>query len=268
MATYVIGDIQGCYKGFTQLLKSIRFRPQKDKLIAVGDIVARGEDSLSVIQYCHDLGERFSMVLGNHDLHLLAIHAGLRKPKASDKLGKLLKHPDIDQYIDWLRSFPLVKTWKKDTLIVHAGLYPMWSFEDAKQASKIINKQLTSKHYVKLLSHMYGNTPDTWSSQLSGMDRSRFIINACTRMRYLTPHLALDFACKTAPASAPDILQPWFQKYNPHLTAQQTVIFGHWASLQGRTDSTQFIATDTGYVWGNKLTAVNLAARKSFHVNA
>lgn len=113
MATYVVGDIQGCYKGLTQLLKTLQFRPNKDKLIAVGDIVARGEDSLSVVQYCHDLGENFSMVLGNHDLHLLAIHAGLRKAKDNDKLGKLLKHSEIDHYIDWLRAFPLVKTWKK-----------------------------------------------------------------------------------------------------------------------------------------------------------
>lgn len=268
MATYVVGDIQGCYKGLTQLLKTLQFRPNKDKLIAVGDIVARGEDSLSVVQYCHDLGENFSMVLGNHDLHLLAIHAGLRKAKDNDKLGKLLKHSEIDHYIDWLRAFPLVKTWKKNTLIAHAGLYPMWSFHDAKQASKEISKRLTSSEYVKLLSHMYGNVPDTWTSQLKGTDRARFIINACTRMRYLTPHLALDFACKSAPEKAPETLQPWFHKYNPHLTAQQTVIFGHWASLKGHTGSTQFLATDTGYVWGNKLTAIHLASHKSFHVNA
>jgi bis(5'-nucleosyl)-tetraphosphatase (symmetrical) len=257
MADYVVGDIQGCYKGLKRLLKKIQFNPNRDRLIAVGDLIARGEDSLSVLQFCYDLGDRFMTVLGNHDLHLLAISVELRPAKPSDRLGPLLQYAGRDTLYHWLRQFPLAWQYDANTLLSHAGLYPAWSFTDALANSQLVEQSLQGSAYPTFLAHMYGNEPAAWSQAHSEKQQQRFIVNAFTRMRYVTEHGALDFACKVAPQNAPKHLRPWFQFYNPHLQHKR-VIFGHWASLQGRTESTHCIGLDTGYVWGNAMSCLNL----------
>lgn len=266
MTDYVVGDIQGCYKGLKRLLKKIDFSAD-DRLFAVGDLVARGENSLSVLQYCHDLGERFHTVLGNHDLHLLAIGSGLKSAKPSDRLSKILSYNKRDNLFNWLRTMPLALRYDDNTLISHAGLYPAWSFSDAIKYSRIVEKKLQSEDYPRFLSEMYGNTPQTWSASLSKQDRARFIVNAFTRMRYVDHTGRLDFASKMSPQSSPQTLRPWFKFYNPHLTNKR-VIFGHWASLNGRTHTTGIIGLDTGYVWGNQMTALNLKTGKKVSVDA
>lgn len=268
MTDYVVGDIQGCYAGLKQLLHTIDFNPSKDHLYAVGDLVARGEDSLGVIQLCYGLGDSFTSVLGNHDLHLLAIHHGLKKAKPSDNLDALLNHKHINKYIDWLRAWPLAHCYNNNTLITHAGLYPSWSIAQANMMSDEIHAQLIHKKYPKLLAKMYGNQPYSWHSNLAGMERNRFIINAFTRMRYVSTHGALDFASKMHPNDAPNTVTPWFEHFNPQLHPHQQVIFGHWASLLGVTHQAQFIALDTGYVWGNKMSCLNLTDHTIIAVNA
>lgn len=258
MTDYVIGDIQGCYNGLKGVLNKVKFDPAKDRLFAVGDLVARGEDSLSVLEYCYDLGDAFQSVLGNHDLHFLAIAYGLKKAKDSDRLDSLLSSKRLPQLVQWLRNFPLALQYNPDTLICHAGLFPAWSIQDATHYSNLISHELTGDNLPQFLATMYGNFPDDWHADLSGVQLHRFIINACTRMRYLTHHGQLNFSCKSNPSAAPVALAPWFNLYNAKLLPHQRVIFGHWAALQGKTDSSQFIGLDTGYVWGGAMTLYNL----------
>ncbi len=267
MADYIVGDIQGCYKGLKKLLTKLKFNPQTDHLYAVGDLVARGEDSLSVLQYCHDLGEHFHSVLGNHDLHLLAISAEIRAPKPSDKLQKLLSYAQRDTLFGWLRHMPLAMHYQQHTLICHAGLYPAWSLCDAIEFSKEIEHVLQQPNYELFLQNMYGNTPNVWMPGLKGTERQRFIVNAFTRMRYLENQGGMNFTCKAPPSQAPHNLRPWFQFYNPYLLNKR-VVFGHWASLQGQTHSAQFVGLDTGYVWGNRLTAFDLQEHNLISIKA
>lgn len=268
MTDYVVGDIQGCYAGLNKLLDTLSFNPQHDKLIAVGDLIARGEDSLSVLKLCRSFGDRFTSVLGNHDLHLLVTQAGLKTAKEADRLDRLLNNKRLNRYIDWLRQFPLAYQYDPNTLITHAGLYPGWSFSQALQYSHEIETILQQKKFAESINALYGNRPHCWHSNLSGKDRKRFIINAFTRMRYISLNGGLDLKSKMSPTNAPDDIEPWFKKHNPHLSPQQRVIFGHWASLDGLTQHPQFIALDTGYVWGKKLTALNLTENKLISVSA
>lgn len=268
MTDYVIGDIQGCLGGIDKLLTHIGFNPHQDKLIAVGDLVARGENSLGVLELCYSLGDSFTSVLGNHDLHLLTTQAGLKEVKPSDKLTALLQSNKIQQYIDWLRQFPLAYQYDENTLISHAGLYPSWSFEQAVDYSDEIQQLLQQPDFAKQINNLYGNQPYSWHSQLTGKTRLRFIINAFTRMRYVTEHGALDFNAKMQPSSAPDSIKPWFKQHNPHLSDRQRILFGHWASLQGQTHDQRFIALDTGYVWGNTLTCFNLTNNNRISISA
>jgi bis(5'-nucleosyl)-tetraphosphatase (symmetrical) len=267
MTDYVVGDIQGCYKGLKRLLKKIQFNPNRDRLIAVGDLIARGEDSLSVLQFCNDLDDRFMTVLGNHDLHLLAISVELRPAKPSDRLGPLLQYAGRDTLYRWLRNFPLAWQYDANTLISHAGLYPAWSFADATAHSQLVEHALQGNDYATFLAHMYGNDPVAWSNAHTIKQQQRFIVNAFTRMRYVTRQGGLEFTCKVAPHNAPQHLLPWFQFYNPHL-AHKRVLFGHWASLQGRTGSLQHIGLDTGYVWGNAMSCLNLDTQEIIRVTA
>jgi bis(5'-nucleosyl)-tetraphosphatase (symmetrical) len=268
MTDYVIGDIQGCLGGLDKLLTHIGFNPQQDKLIAVGDLVARGENSLGVLELCYSLGDSFTSVLGNHDLHLLTTQAGLKEVKPSDKLKPLLQSNKIKQYIDWIRHYPLAYQYDDNTLICHAGLYPGWSFNQALRYSDEIQLLLQQPDFAVQINKLYGNQPYSWHSKLTGKQRLRFIINAFTRMRYVTEHGALDFNAKMQPSVAPANIKPWFQQYNPHLTGQQRVLFGHWASLLGQTNDPRFIALDTGYVWGNSLTCFNLTHNTPITIQA
>lgn len=256
--TLIVGDIQGCYSGLRGLLDKCEFDATQDQLLCVGDIVARGEDSLATVDYLMSLGERFSAVLGNHDLHLLAVIEGIKPANKKDNLANLLASPAAPAIARWLRQFPLAMRIDDRHVMVHAGLYPGWGAEQLLQLSAEVSAQLQGPAYQDVLSHMYGNGPLHWHDDLSGDARMRFIINACTRMRFVTNDYKLNLKEKGTPASASNRLKPWYLLSNPQLPKDQHVVFGHWAALEGRTGHPQFIGLDTGYVWGNKLTALRL----------
>ena len=253
MRNYVVGDIQGCYKGLLKLLVKAGFRPHKDKLWAVGDLVARGPDSLATMEYLYDLGPHFETVLGNHDLHLIACAYGVSRPKPQDKLEPLIQHKYFSRYIDFLLTKPLAIAPTQNTLISHAGLYPNWSISKALKLSQEIETQLQGEHIKKFLSNMYGNLPSKWHKNLEGYARYRFIINAFTRMRFVYKGTTLDFETKCHPKNAPSHITPWFKHQNSSLKSSQTLLFGHWASLLGEVPNSlpidaSVIALDTGYV--------------------
>ena len=258
MATYLVGDIQGCYDGLERLLAEVEFNPAKDTLIGVGDLIARGPDSLKTLKYLYKLGDSFNTVLGNHDLHFLAITQGIAYAKQNDQLTPLLNDKNLSRYIEWLRQFPLALRLDKNSLVAHAGLYPTWSFKKAVALSDEVCESLTGKHWREMLTKMYGAEPRLWNNQLSGQSRNRFIINAFTRMRFLTLGKALEFNTKSSPSNSPKTLHPWFLFKNKKLKDNQRVFFGHWASLMGNTGNEQYIGLDTGYVWGNQMTLFNL----------
>ena len=268
MQRLVVGDIQGCYKGLCKLLKKAKFDPNKDKLYAVGDLIARGEDSKSTVDLLRDLGGSFQTVLGNHDLHFLAISQGLKPAKPSDRLGPLLKHKKLNDVVNWLRQFPLALQVDDNTLLTHAGLYPRWSFTDAITYSNAVQRELMSDQWQMFLQRMYGNYPDYWYQGMPHADMLRFAVNSFTRMRFIDQQGHLEFKTKTAPSRQDFPLRPWFTAYNPYLKPEQRVVFGHWAALLGKTSSLQFIGLDTGYVWGNSLTALRLEDNKIISISA
>jgi bis(5'-nucleosyl)-tetraphosphatase (symmetrical) len=266
VATYIVGDIQGCLNGLIRLLKKVNFSTVNDRLIAVGDLVGRGSQALETIDYLYSLENSFESVLGNHDLHFLAIYAGIKKAKPCDKLDDLLASSQIKNYVTWLRQKPLALLANSNTLVTHAGLYPNWSVKKALIYNNEVSEQLKSKNWQKLLSNMYGNQPSTWSKNLNQQDRLRFIVNALTRMRFIENSCDLDFDCKTSPQNASENLVPWFEKTNKKLHTNQQIVFGHWAALNGQTNSKQFVALDTGYVWGQSMTLLNLSSGEKYTV--
>ncbi|MCF2949707.1 symmetrical bis(5'-nucleosyl)-tetraphosphatase [Paraglaciecola aquimarina] len=266
MATYIVGDIQACLSGLQKLLKKVNFCPKTDKLIAVGDLIGRGPEALDTLEYLMGLGNNFDTVLGNHDLHFLAIYAGVRKAKASDKFDDLLASPKIETYIDWLRQKPLALTLDKQTLICHAGLYPQWSIKQGVKYSKEISQILGSSQWKIFLANMYGSQPNIWHDKLKGAERNRFIVNAFTRMRFLEQKSALNFDCKSTPEDAPKKLEPWFNITNSQLTKHQSIIFGHWAALQGKTRLKNIIGLDTGYLWGLSMTLLDFDTKIKYSV--
>jgi len=273
MKNYVIGDIQGCYKGLKKVLKAAKFKPDEDKLWAVGDLIARGPDSLSTLAFLKDMGEHFDTVLGNHDLHLLAAAHGVSKVKPQDKLADLMKDKQFPAYIDFLLSKPLALQPQKHVLITHAGLYPQWSFKKALKMSGKVQKEILAPKPSDFFKNMYGNSPSTWSKTLSPTDKRRFAVNALTRMRYVDMSMALDFDTKTHPRNAPKNLLPWFEVNNSKLSSKDTIIFGHWASLLGQIPKSiacpaKVIALDTGYVWGNKMSLYCLETQQTTTISA
>lgn len=257
MTDYVVGDIQGCYKSLRALLKKAQFDPTTDTLYCVGDLVNRGSDSLKTLRFIRDLGPAAKTVLGNHDLHLISLYYGFRKLKSFDTLKKLIEAKDADDLIEWLRQQPLmINIEDKNSVIVHAGLYPSWSVEQALEYSDEISTLLKSDKYEKLLKNMYGNTPDKYKvGRKNKHNRRRFTINAFTRMRYCAKNGRLDFEDKGPPAKTKGKLKPWFLL--PHRRENKNVIFGHWSSL-GLFRGDQVIAIDTGCVWGGKLTLYDI----------
>lgn len=264
MKNYVVGDIQGCYKGLRKVLKLAGFNANEDKLWAVGDLIARGPQSLDTLEYLHDLGsEHFDTVLGNHDLHLIAMAHGIASPKPVDKLEPLMKHRSFSTLIDWLCTKQLALKPVKHHFISHAGLYPAWSIKKALALSKEVNTALNGTQKTKFLKSMYGNTPTVWSDDLEGEQRLRFVVNAFTRMRFLNGQ-ALEFKTKCHPETAPNDLIPWFDQHNPKLKKKKVLIFGHWASLMGQTNKSSVIGLDTGFVWGKKLSLYCIETREYF----
>lgn len=261
MAIYAIGDIQGCYDPFRRLLDQLDFDPAKDRLWLVGDLVNRGPKSLKTLRFVKSLGESVISVLGNHDLHLLAlasgaVHAGSR----FDSLQKTLNAGDCDELVDWLRHRPLAHYEKSiDTLLVHAGTHPNWSIKKTLARAAEVEQALQAADYVKLLGKMYGNTPATWSGELTGYKRLRFIINCLTRMRMLTESLRLNMSHSGAPWRARKSLVSWFDFPDPAWGSTR-IVFGHWSQL-GLVVLPKLICLDTGCVWGRQLTAARLDTR-------
>lgn len=266
MAIYIVGDIQGCFSGLQRLLRKVDFSPKRDKLIAVGDLVGRGPEALQTLDYLYSLQDNFNTVLGNHDLHLLAIHAGIRQAKSSDKFDELLASPQLKNYINWLRNKPLALMADKHTLVTHAGLYPKWSTKKAVALSAEVSEQLQGKKWRDFLNVMYGNQPTVWSKTLAGPERLRFIVNALTRMRFIDLNCELNFSCKSSPYDAPSELIPWFKVENKKLKPSKKIVFGHWAALSGHTQNHQFCGLDTGYVWGQRMTLLDLSENRCYSV--
>jgi bis(5'-nucleosyl)-tetraphosphatase (symmetrical) len=261
MAVYAIGDLQGCYDPFRRLLDEIKFEPSRDTLWLAGDLVNRGPKSLKTLRFVKKLGDSAKTVLGNHDLHLLALEAGVvRFGKRFGSLQKLLDAPDVAELCDWLRHRPLAHYDEDlDTLLVHAGTHPGWSVEKTLALAAEVEAALQARDYSTLLGKMYGNTPNSWSGKLSGYKRLRFIINCLTRIRMMTADGHLDLSFSGSPWRARKGLTPWYDAAHP--SWQRTrVIFGHWSAL-GLIVLPDLISLDSGCVWGRQLTAVRIDKR-------
>jgi bis(5'-nucleosyl)-tetraphosphatase (symmetrical) len=259
MTRYAVGDLQGCYDPLRRLLNRVKFDPNRDQLWSVGDIVNRGPQSLECLRFFYTLGGSARMVLGNHDLHLLAVAQGIRPIKRGDTLQPILDAPDCAELLEWLRHSPLLHRDGIYTMI-HAGLAPQWSIQRAQQLADEVSGVLKSERMVDFLRGMYGDTPNCWSNDLSGIERWRTITNYLTRLRFCTREGVLDLKSKEGPGSAPLGFMPWFD-VPERKSAGDILIVGHWATLMGKTRREDVIALDTGCVWGNQLTLFNLETR-------
>jgi bis(5'-nucleosyl)-tetraphosphatase (symmetrical) len=257
MATYAIGDVQGCCDELQILVDAIRFDPARDKLWFVGDLVNRGPKSLQTLRFIKSLGDAAICVLGNHDLHLLSLALVGSAPVNSSGLERLLWARDSIELIDWLRNRPLAHYDRQlNTLMVHAGVIPQWSVKEVLARAHEVEKALRGPRPEKFLAAMYGRKPNLWSNDLRSNDRLRFITNCLTRIRYRTANGRLDFDEKLAPKHAGRKLQPWFAAHN-RKTSDTRIVFGHWSTL-GLLDKPGLLGLDTGCVWGGALTAVRL----------
>ncbi len=258
MATYAIGDIQGCYDQLQQLLDKIGFDPARDTLWFAGDLVNRGPQSLEVLRFVKSLGERAITVLGNHDLHLLAVWQDKHHHfKSNDTLLPVIRAADRDELLEWLRRRPLLHyDAGLDYLLVHAGLPPQWDTETAMRCAREVETTLRGEQFRDFLENMYGNKPKRWSEQLGGWDRLRFAVNCFTRLRFCTAEGELDFHHKGKPGGDDTEVLPWF-KVPGRRNRGQRILFGHWSTLGLYADD-NVRAIDTGCLWGGALTALRL----------
>ena len=254
MSRFAIGDVQGCYEELRELLARLHFSADRDRLWFVGDLVNRGPRSLEVLRFVRALGGNAETVLGNHDLHLLAVTAGRRRLRRSDTLEAVLEAKDRERLIEWLSERPLALREAGD-LIVHAGIVPQWTAEATLAHAREVESELRTGR-AELFEHMYGDQPDRWSEDLAGMDRLRFIINVLTRMRLCTRDGQINLALKGKPPADGSVWRPWFEA-EERLTAAVRVVFGHWSAL-GLVLRANLAGLDTGCVWGGALTALDL----------
>lgn len=257
MAVYAIGDVQGCYDELSRLLDLLKVDPADDEMWFVGDLVNRGPRSLDVLRLVKTLGRAATVVLGNHDLHLLAFGLAGSARVPDNDLRQVLDAPDRDELLDWLRHRPLAH-YRPDlnTLMVHAGIAPAWDPLQTVKLAREVESALRGRGHPQFLRDMYGDQPDAWSPALTGTERLRFIINCLTRIRYCHPDGRLDFADNGPPGSQAPGLAPWFDL--PQRAAQSVrIVFGHWSSL-GFLQRANLLCLDTGCVWGRTLTAVRL----------
>ncbi len=255
MATYAIGDVQGCFDDLLRLLDRLNFDERRDTLWFAGDLVNRGPKSLDTLRFVKNLGETAVAVLGNHDMHLLAASCVPKSAQKKDALSQVLEAPDCGELIDWLRFRPLFH-YNGDFCLLHAGLPPQWDLKKTQKMASLVEKTLRSPNYPLFLKQMYGNKPNSWSADLKGVARLRFIVNCFTRMRYCDSTGKLDFANSGPVGSQPKGLIPWFEV--PHRkSADLRIIFGHWSTL-GYYEGANCYAIDTGCLWGGKLTAIKL----------
>jgi bis(5'-nucleosyl)-tetraphosphatase (symmetrical) len=263
MAIYAVGDIQGCHAELMQMLDKIAFDQAKDKLWLVGDLVNRGPGSLEVLRLVKSLGDSAITVLGNHDLHLLAVAEGAAELNRNDTLDEILAAPDRDELLRWLRNQRLLHV-QDGYVLVHAGLLPQWDVALAESLAREVEAALRCDDYATFLSRMYGNFPHHWDDSLSGYKRLRVIVNAFTRMRICTQDGEMEFKFKSEVENIPAGYLPWFD-VTRRASRDATVIFGHWSAL-GLLLRKNVIALDTGCLWGGPMTAIRLEDRKLFQV--
>ncbi|MGE3771798.1 MAG: symmetrical bis(5'-nucleosyl)-tetraphosphatase [Gammaproteobacteria bacterium] len=262
MATWAIGDLQGCHAELRALLNLIGFDARRDVAWFTGDLVNRGADSLGALRAVCALGDSAVTVLGNHDLHLLACrYVEGRRPRPGDTLDDILAAPDCDELLDWLRRRPLLHhDAARNTLLVHAGLPPQWSIAEALALAGEVAARLAGPDFVAELAQMYGNLPDCWDDALRGAQRFRFIVNGLTRLRYVTRDGRLDLKAKGAPGSQGTKLVPWYAA-KERRSRDTRIVFGHWSTLRLTREEERahdVLPIDTGAVWGGALSAVNL----------
>ncbi len=258
MSTYAIGDIQGCAERLDALLVLIHAESPDAQLIFLGDLVNRGPDSLGTLRKIHSLGSRARVVLGNHDLHLLAVSLGIRKPHPADTVMDILQADDRDELLTWLRHQSLA-LYEQEHLLVHAGVLPQWSTTQVLSLANEVETRLRSEAWGDFLRDLYGNEPTSWHDDLQGAARMRCIVNGLTRLRYCTAAGEMEFITKESPGNPLPGYMPWFSVPN-RKTDDTTVIFGHWSTL-GLSLQDNIIGLDTGCVWGGKLTALRLSDR-------
>jgi bis(5'-nucleosyl)-tetraphosphatase (symmetrical) len=263
MSSFVIGDVQGCYAELRSLLDTLGFDPLSDRLWFVGDLVNRGPASLEVLRYIRSLGARASVVLGNHDLHLLALSAGATRKRGDDTLDEVLLAPDRDELLDWLRTRPLMAL-EGQNVLVHAGLLPAWPVEVARSLAAEVESALRGPAWREALAALYGAKPDRWSDGLQGAERLRVIVNAMTRMRFCSAEGVMDLTAKGGPDNAPAGFMPWFEVPG-RMNSSHRILFGHWSAL-GLYLGKTVTCLDTGCVWGGRLTALRLEDGVLFEV--
>lgn len=252
---YLVGDLQGCDDAFGRLLDRIGFSPSRDRICVLGDLVNRGPGSLAVLRRLRDLGDAATCLLGNHDLHLLAVAHGVRRPHRSDTLDDVLAPAERDTWIAWLRQRRLAVRFG-GWLCVHAGVVPAWSDDDTLALAREVEDHLQRDELHDFLMVMYGNQPDRWDPALQGHDRLRFVVNALTRIRFVDGEGRLDFTVKEGADAAPPGYTPWFEAAGRR-TQGVPIAFGHWSTL-GLIDRPDLLALDTGCVWGGCLTAARV----------
>ena len=270
MATYAIGDIQGCYQELVALLDKINFDPASDQLWFTGDLVNRGPQSLEVLRFVKQLGDKTIVVLGNHDLHLLAVDFDPANKHSKDTLDAILTAPDSNELLEWLRTQPLFHNNKElGFTLIHAGLPPQWSIDQAAELAREVEDVLKANTFNEFLEHMYGDQPDRWSDTLKGWDRIRFITNAYTRLRYCDESGRCALNEKGPPGTQASPYQPWFAVPSRR-SKNEKIIFGHWSTVHlGNIKKFQefnVYPLDTGCLWGETLTALRLNDEKRFSV--
>ena len=268
MSTYCIGDIHGCFDELCDLLDQISFNAERDALWFTGDLVNRGPKSVEVLRLVYRLPNKV-VVLGNHDLHLLAVHSGVKRfhKSATATLQQLSTAKDAMELLSWLRSCPLAYYHPQfNVLLTHAGLYPGWSVNDALTLATEFAQQLKSPNGNELLNNIYGDLPNRWQPELSGFERYRFIASALTRMRFIHPNGELDFSYSGTVSAAPKPLIPWFDLLP--VPQSPRLIFGHWAALNGTTGRKDIIGLDTGCAWGHTLSAICLDNHRLFRIQS
>lgn len=263
MSTYVVGDIQGCNTALEALLEAVEFDRTRDRLWITGDLVNRGEDSLAVLRWCQAHDDSVVAVLGNHDLHLLAVAEGFVQPHRKDTLEMILAAPDRDVLLTWLRHRPMLHR-DGDWMMLHAGLSPEWSADQAQALAAELESALRGPDWREFLAQMYGNEPRRWSPDLQSQERLRYIANVLTRTRYLHADGGLEFQHKLGLDTIPDGLTPWFD-FPGRASRNVRILFGHWSTL-GLLIREDVIALDTGCLWGGALTAFRLEDEQCFQI--
>ncbi|TQV73738.1 symmetrical bis(5'-nucleosyl)-tetraphosphatase [Aliikangiella marina] len=267
MATYAIGDIQGCYQSLQKLLQKIAFDPAKDEIWLVGDLINRGPSSLETLRFVFEHKQSIRCVLGNHDLHFLAVESGAKQATRKDTFNDILAAEDRPKLVNWLRKQPLFYyDARLNTAMVHAGVPPQWKLQKVIEYAYEVSLCIQSNRAKEFYAAMYGNTPNIWSKKLTGMKRLRVITNYLTRMRYCRADGSLELTEKVPVGQQPPELIPWFEVARKPLGCE--LVFGHWASLQGHCYTNGVYALDTGCAWGGLLTALRLEDKEYFQVKS